>query len=116
MSMTDAAAKAASDAQLATLQAADNAIFIAAADVQITQAIALGQNYIATTTWGNVNTKDIFTHYHDLGYNCWFPDEPLSHGLVPAQMFGEFWEAFWNNTLFLANVKNPCRMIISWQV
>lgn len=116
MSISEAAAKSASDAAKAALVAADNAIFITGADAQINQAIDLGQNYISATTWGNVSAKDIFMHYHDLGYTVWFPDEPLSHGLVPAQLFGEFWEAFWNNTLFLANTRNPCRMIISWQV
>lgn len=116
MSITDAMAKSASDAQLAILTAADNTIFIAAADQQIAQAIDLGQYQISATTWGHVRTRDIYDHYHDLGYLIYFPDEPLSHNISPSELFGTFWEAWWNNTLFLANVKAPCRIIISWKI
>lgn len=113
--MNDAAAKSAADTALAALQAADNAIFVANTDFQIAGAIALGLYQTAVLTWGNVDPKYAFNYYTNLGYKVILPDMSTTMTPNPAQLFGFFWEEFWNNQFVLLDLKNPVRMLISWK-
>jgi hypothetical protein len=106
------------DAQIAhdALVAAANARFIAAADIQITEAIARGVFFANCETFEtDIDPKLIYDYYAALGYKISFPDLPL-HDLSqqPAQLFGEFWINFWNNGLVPKNMKHPIRIIFAW--
>lgn len=105
-----------SDAALAALKAADNANFIVDADKQITDAIALGKSEISATTFGDCDILDIFNYYANLGYHIEFPDLIQGQKFQPADLFGEFWIEFWNNTLIPHNQMNPVRIIIRWDL
>lgn len=94
---------------------ADNANFIAQVDVQIQEAIALGRFQISATTFGNVHPRDIVKYYGNLGYWIVFPDLIQGPNFQPADLFGEFWVNFWDNTLTpLFKQRKPVRMVIGW--
>lgn len=107
-----------SDAAKAALEAADNAIFIASVDQAIVEATDQGKYQVSATTWGHVSPKTIVDYYINLGYTVALPDYPQTLEVVPAQLFGEFWVAFWNGTLrdtLFANPNlNPVRLLIAW--
>lgn len=115
MSLTKTQAELDAQAALDALVAADNALFIAAIDAQILEAIDLGHFYVSSTTWGNVDAKTIFEYYVALGYFVYFPDFPQCQNWSPSNLFGPFWEAFWNHTLFPRTAKNPIRLIIAFK-
>lgn len=106
------------DAQTAldALTAAANARFIAAADIQITEAIAQGKFYVNCLTEDAIDPKTVFQYYADLGYGVAFPDYPTNLSLQPAELFGPYWINFWSNGGFIPqNLKKPYRLIISWK-
>jgi len=111
--------QAQTDAQTANddLTAAANARFIAAADIQIQEAIAQGKFFISAYTTENINPQTVFQHYTDLGYNVSFPDYPVNLALQPAELFGAFWVNFWSNGGFIpALLKKPYRFLIIWKM
>lgn len=115
MSITRSQAEIDADVALAAITAAANARFIAAADIQITDAIARGQFWISSTTTDNIDPETIFRHYADLGYGVSFPDYPSNLALQPAELFGAYWINFWSNGGFIPRLlKKPYRLLISW--
>lgn len=97
---------------------AANARFIAAADVQIQEAIDQGKYWIQCITFEqDLDPKYIFDYYATQeGYNVAFPD--YSHhdlSQQPAQLFGEFWNNFWNNERVPRCLKTPLRIVIGWR-
>ena len=106
------------DAQAAndTLTADADARFIAAADIQIAEAIAQGKFYANCITEDDINPKTIFQYYADLGYGVSLPDYPTNLALQPAELFGAYWINFWSNGGFIPqNLKKPYRFIIAWK-
>lgn len=106
------------DAQTAhdALTAAANARFIAAADIQITEAIAQGEFWVNCRTEDDIDPQTVFQHYADLGYGVWFPDYPTNLCLQPAELFGAYWINFWSNGGFIPRLlKKPYRLIITWK-
>lgn len=105
-------AQAANDA----LVLAANNRFIAAADQQITDAIARGAFFANCQTFDDIDPKTIFQYYANLGYGVEFPDYPTNLALQPAELFGAYWMNFWTNGGFIPqNLKKPYRLIISWK-
>jgi hypothetical protein len=98
----------------AALVATANANFIAAVDAQIVQAIALGKFQVSATTFVNVHPRVIAQYYSNLGYWVQFPDLVQGPNFQPADLFGEYWVDFWNNTLFPFFGSKPARMVIGW--
>lgn len=98
-----------------TLTAAANARFIAAADQQITDAIAQGVFYVTCWSEDDIDPRLVGQHYIDLGYGVSLPDYPMNLILQPAELFGEFWINFWTNGFIPSNMKKPYRFIISWK-
>lgn len=106
------------DAQAAndTLTVAANARFIAAADLQIQEAINQGKFYCSCVTQDDIDPRTVFQHYADLGYGVSFPDYPANLSLQPAELFGAYWINFWTNGGFIPqNLKKPYRLIIAWK-
>lgn len=114
MSLTKAQAQANTTVTHDALVAADNAIFIANADAQILEAIVLGKNQIQAWTFRNVDPKQVYEYYAALGYQTIFPDITPNPNQQPANLFGEFWTAFWMQTTQAPVAKNPIRMLIGW--
>lgn len=114
MSITKAQAQADTTVSNDALVAADNALFIAAADVQILEAITLGKSQIQAWSFGKVNVQQIYQYYADLGYQVAFPDIDTNPNTSPSNLFGEFWTAFWEHQMFTAVAKNPVRILIGW--
>jgi hypothetical protein len=95
--------------------AAANARFIAAADIQIQEAILQGEFWISATTTDDIDPETVFRHYADLGYGVSFPDYPTNLSLQPAELFGAYWINFWSNGGFIPRLlKKPYRLLISW--
>lgn len=115
MSESASAANAASQTALTAIQVAANTQFYANVDAQIAQAQAQGLFEINATTSQNVDLPTVFNYYVALGYAVYFPDYPASLDNQPQQLFGQYWEAYWNNILSLVPLKNPARINISWQ-
>lgn len=116
MSITKSQAE--TDAQIAhdALTDAANTRFIAAADQQITEAIAQGVFYINALSEDDIDPMVVGQYYSDLGYIVSFPDYPQNLILQPAELFGQFWINFWSSGLQIpANLKKPYRFLISWQ-
>jgi len=114
MSESASAANTASKTALTAAQVAANTQFYANVDAQIAQAQAQGLFEINATTSQNVDLPTVFSYYVNLGYAVYFPDYPASLDNQPQQLFGQYWEAYWSNILYLTPLKNPCRMNISW--
>lgn len=116
MSITRSQAEIDADAAKAVLVAAANARFIAAADIQIQEAIDQGQFWCSCITVDDIDPQTVFQHYADLGYGVSFPDYPANLALQPAELFGAYWINFWSNGGFLPQLlKKPYRLIISWK-
>lgn len=116
MSLTKAQAQSQSTAADEVLTNLENTRFIAAVDYQILDAIAQGKYFVNSNTWPGVDPKEVCQTYIDLGYQVYFPDYPTSMAYQPAQLFGEFWDAFWaQNSYIPPSIKNPVRIIISWE-
>lgn len=116
MSVPKAQATAETEVTNQEIVDAANTRFIAAADQQITEAIAQGVFWVNCQTFDlNVDIKTVFMHYADLGYGVSLPDYPTNQMLQPAALFGEFWINYWTNKLMPRDVKKPFRMIISWK-
>jgi len=95
---------------------AANARFIAAADIQIQDAIAAGQFFVNCETGDDIDPRTVFQYYADLGYGVEFPDYPTNLALQPAELFGPYWQNFWSNGGFIPQrLKKPYRLIISWK-
>jgi hypothetical protein len=95
---------------------AANAAFIAAADLQIQEAVARGVFWVSTQTASDINPETVFKHYADLGYGVSFPDYPTNLSLQPAELFGSYWVNFWSNGGFIPSLlKKPYRLLISWK-
>jgi hypothetical protein len=98
------------------IQVAANASFIAAADLIIADASSRGLHLVRVTLFENVNLQDIVTYYQNLGYVVAAPLPP-NVGEQPAQLFGEFWESFWENPTFYFSINGfPAirEIYISW--
>lgn len=96
--------------------AAANARFIAAADIQIQEAIDQGQFWVSATTTDDIDPQTVFKHYADLGYGVSFPDYPTNLSLQPAELFGAYWVNFWSNGGFVPQLlKKPYRLLITWK-
>ena len=116
MSLTKAQAQTQSTTANDVLTALENTRFISAVDLQILDAIAQGIFFVNSNTWQGVDPKEVCQYYIDLGYEVYFPEYATSMAYQPAQLFGEFWEAFWaQNSMIPPSLKNPVRMIISWK-
>ncbi len=116
MSIPKSQANTESTAAHDTIVAAANAKFIAAADVQIDEAIDRGVFWVNCQTFDlEVDPKTVFMHYADLGYKVELPDYPTNRMLQPAELFGEFWVNYWTNSLIPRDIKKPFRMIIRWE-
>jgi hypothetical protein len=102
-------------AQAAVIAAAD-ARFIAAADIQIQDAINQGKFYATCVTTDDIDPRTIFQYYANLGYGVSFPDYPTNLALQPAELFGAYWMNFWTNGGFIPQLlKKPYRLIIAWK-
>jgi hypothetical protein len=98
------------------LQDAANANFIAAADAAIADSASRGLYLVRVTLFENVNLQTIVTYYQDLGYLVSAPLPP-NIGEQPSQLFGEFWEAFWNNQALFFTINGfstITEIYISW--
>jgi len=89
-------------AQTAIMSDAE-ATFIAAADIAIADSASRGLFQVRLTLNDYVNLQTIVTYYQNLGYVVAAPLPP-NVGEQPAQMFGEFWEAFWQNPTFFFTI------------
>lgn len=116
MSITRSQAEIDAQTELDALTAAANARFIAAADIQIQDAIDQGKFYCSCETQDDIDPKTIFQYYADLGYGVSFPDYPTNLALQPAELFGAYWINFWSNGGFIPRLlKKPYRLIIAWK-
>lgn len=116
MSIPRSTAETDAQTELDTLTAAANARFIAAADIQITEAIDQGLFWCDCITTDDIDPKTIFQYYAGLGYGVCFPDYPQNLNLQPAELFGAYWINFWSNGGFIPRLlKKPYRLIISWK-
>lgn len=109
-----AASNAASTTDLAALQADANARFIADANVLIDEATAQGKFFVYMTSFQYVDLEYINTYFFNLGYRVSFPDANLTHG-QPAELFGEFWDQFWQHNGVPPHLKNPTRVGLNWR-
>lgn len=107
-------AQAASDAAKAALVAAANAQFIAEADAIILQREAQGEKFVKLALVPNSNLSDIIEYYKGYGYAVAPPKATQWQAGQPANLFGWFWEAYWNQNLALIDVESRT-IIISWQ-
>ena len=110
--VTNAAAAAARTALQTT--ADDN--FIAAADAAIADKASQGHYLVALDLFENVNLQNIVTYYQNLGFIVSAPYPP-NVGEQPAQLFGEFWTAYWRNQTFWFTINGfprPKTIFISW--
>lgn len=116
MSITRSQAEIDADAAKAAITAAANTRFIAAADIQIQDAIDQGMFWCSSITTDDIDPQTVFQHYADLGYGVSFPDYPTNLALQPAELFGAYWINFWSNGGFIPRLlKKPYRLIISWK-
>lgn len=109
--------QAETDAQTArdAITSAADALFIAAADIQIQDAVDRGLFYVNCETTEDIDPRTVFQYYADLGYGVSFPDYPTNLSLQPAELFGPYWINFWTNGGFIPQrLKKPYRLIISW--
>lgn len=106
---TNAAAAA---AQTALISAA-NAAFIVEADKVIATAVTQGKFRVLLHPSKYVNFADICSYYQNLGYIVGTDPCP-TFTFGPAQLFGYFWDQYWNNTCMCWCPK-PCRVFISWK-
>ncbi len=97
------------------IQTAQDTIFIANVDAQITEKIAQGAFQISATTFNGVNLQTVFQYYVNLGYAVSFPDYPANLNYQPVDLFGQYWEAYWLHRLSLYPIQNPARIIIQWR-
>jgi hypothetical protein len=114
MSQTRDAANAAAIAAKTALQTAADTLFIATVDVLITNTIAQGGFQITANTNKDINVQTVFSYYSNLGYQVSFPDYATWFESNPSNLFGPFWEAFWQYNIANLYIKNPVRMTISW--
>lgn len=106
------------NAQIAddAIEAAANARFIAAADIQIAEAIAQGRFWVDCITTDHIGIRTVFQYYANLGYGVSLPDYPTNLALQPAELFGAYWINFWSNGGFLPHlIKKPYRLLITWK-
>ena len=115
MSDTRDQANTAAEAAKAAIQTAEDALFIANIDAQITEAIAQGRFQVSATSSKGVSLKTVFDYYANLGYIVWFPDYPTNLNYQPVDLFGAYWELYWTNQFLRYRLKNPTRMVISWK-
>lgn len=116
MSITRNQAEIDADAAKAIAVTAANNRFIAAADIQIQEAIDQGQFFVSCSTTDDIDPQTVFQYYANLGYGVSFPDYPTNLALQPAELFGAYWINFWSNGGFLPRLlKKPYRLLISWK-
>lgn len=104
------------NANRAAIIVAANNSFIAAADTAIADAASRGLHLVRLSLFDNVNLQDIVHYYQNLGYIVAAPLPP-NVGEQPAQLFGQFWEAFWENPTFYFSINGfPAitEIYISW--
>lgn len=98
------------------LVAAANQQFIDQTVVAIANATTNGKFEVFMTTFQNCDFNLLATYFQNLGYTVIFPDFPPFDGSQPAQLFGDFWIAYWDNQLIPTGMKprNPVRMGFRW--
>lgn len=115
MSLTESAANSAAIAAQEAIEDAANAVFIANADAAIADAISMGKFRVYINSVKHMSFKDIFDYYTNLGYQIGMPT--CTVGNQPAQLFGQFWIAFWENGGFLTcKCHAPCQVVILWTI
>lgn len=107
-------ALAASNAALAALTSAANARFIAEADAVILEREAQGEKYVKLALIPHSNFTDLVEYYRSYGYLVAPPQLKDWQAGQPAQLFGPYWEAYWNKTPIYYDVM-PTHIIIAWE-
>lgn len=115
MSIPKSTAESQAETALDAITLAANTRFIAAADLQITAAIAQGVFFINCWSTDDISVREVAQHYLDLGYGISMPDYPQNLIMQPAELFGEFWINFWSNGFIPSTMKKPYRILISWK-
>jgi hypothetical protein len=95
-----------------TILSTNDQNFINAADLQILQATQLGKFEVLCVTYERINVKAIITYYQALGYKIYNPETYNQN--QPAELFGFFWEEFWNSVIPFYDKRKPLRIIIGW--
>jgi len=105
------ASNAAAIADKEALVTAANTKFINDATSIIAQQVAQGKFEVTLHAFEYVSLHDISVYFQALGYgvDLWRYD---SYNSQPAALFGEIWDAYWNNRLICWNRSH--RITISW--
>lgn len=80
------------------------------ATLMIQNAITLGQFNVTLETGPNVSMNDVQTYFTNLGYKVWIPRYFRGQ---PAQLFGYFYEAYWEQKN-ICHCQAPCSITIVW--
>lgn len=114
MSITRNQANTNTTAQQTAIQTAADAIFIAAADAAIANAINFGKFTTTVSTFKGVNIQTVYYYYANLGYGVSFPDVPNNLYANPAELFGFFLDQYYNNYIASLRLSNPLRITLYW--
>lgn len=102
-------------AQVALVDAA-NALFIKNADLAIADKKSQGLYLVRLSLYEHVNLQYIVTYYQNFGYVVGAP-LPSTIGNQPSDLFGSFWQDYWQNTTFFFAIYGfgqPTEIFISW--
>jgi hypothetical protein len=112
------AAKTTSDTDKVALTAAANQAFIDNSVVAINQATANGKYEVFQMTSEHCDFNQLALYFQNLGYQVFFPDFPPFDGSQPAELFGPFYIAYWENQLIPTNMRprNPVRLGLRWKL
>lgn len=113
-SITKAQANTDANTAKTTIMSTADQNFINAADLQILQAVALGKFQILCISYDRIDMKAIIAYYQGLGYKIYNPEAYLNQA-QPAELFGFFWDDFWNSVYPFSFRKKPIRLIINWK-
>ncbi len=106
----------ATTAQTAIMTAVDNA-WIAAADIAVADAASRGLFMVRLSIdVDNLNLQAIVAYYEGLGYIVSAPLPP-NVGQQPSNLFGSFWQEFWQNPTFFFTLNGifiPKEIYLSW--
>lgn len=109
MSITKDAAKAQTETAHNAAETTANNLFIAAADLQISEAIALGVFWTTCRNFDlNANPSTIAQYYVNLGYRVYFLD--IDGRGQPDIRNGHFW----NDAPVPIDLNKPFRIKIAW--
>lgn len=112
------------------IESASDQAFIDDAAAGILEAVAQGKFKLTLTTGPDCNTQVIHDYFISLGYTVAYPGQNMlpgcsnvgcaggcgqgCHICQPAELFGPFWELFWENGI--PPMKGPVRLILFWVV